>query len=244
MQHRDMWREETGNMKKEDCHKIQFSVSGREIAVYPSFTAGNPIIYLNTSEGEGERVYQMLRDAECPDFTFVTIGGLSWHHDMTPWEMPPVSEGALPCTGGADEYLWLLTEKILPKAEEMVQGAVPWRGLAGYSLAGLFAIYAACQTTFFSRVASMSGSLWFPGFQEYVSTHKMASDITHVYLSLGDRECRTGNPYMKTVQECTGEIATLCVQKGIDTIFQMNPGNHFKNTVRRTAAGIAWLLGR
>ncbi len=231
-------------MKKEGCRKIQFRIADKEIAVYPGLASGRPIIYLNTFEGEGEQVYQQLRDTECPDFTLVTVSGLVWHHDMTPWEMPPVSEGVPPCTGGADEYLRLLTEEILPKAEEAVQGPVSWRGLAGYSLAGLFAIYAACRTSFFSRIASVSGSLWFPGFREYVTAHEMAGDITQVYLSLGDRECRTGNPYMKTVQERTGEIAALYAQKGIDTIFQLNPGNHFKNVVRRTATGIAWILGR
>lgn len=235
-------RMKTG-MKKEDCHKILFHASDREIAVYPSLASGRPIIYLNTSEGESEQVYQMLRDTGCPDFTLVAISGLDWYHDMTPWAMPPVTEGAPPSTGGADEYLRLLTEEILPKAEAAV-GPVLWRGLAGYSLAGLFAIYAAYQTPAFSRIASMSGSLWFSGFQEYVSTHEMAGDITHMYLSLGDRECRTGNPYMRTVQECTEKISALYKQKGIDTIFQLNPGNHFKNVFRRTAAGIAWILDR
>lgn len=235
-------REKTG-MKKEICHKILFQASDREIAVYPSRGLNRPIIYLNTFEGEGERVYQTLLDMGSPDFNLVTITGLDWHHDMTPWAMPPVSKGAPPCTGGADEYLRLLTEEILPKAEEAV-GPVLWRGLAGYSLAGLFALYAAYQTPAFSRIASMSGSLWFSGFQEYVSTHEMAGDITHMYLSLGDRECRTGNLYMKTVQERTEEIAALYTQRGIDTAFQLNPGNHFKNVFRRTAAGIAWILDR
>jgi len=231
-------------MEKEDCPIILFRASDREVAVYPSPAPGRPIIYLNTFEGEGRQVYRILRDMGCPDFTFVTISGLVWHHDMTPWEMPPVLEGAPPCTGGADGYLRLLTEEILPRAEGAVEGDVLWRGLAGYSLAGLFALYAACQTPAFSRLASMSGSLWFPGFWEYVSAHEMAGDITHVYLSLGDREHRTGNPYMKTVKERTEEITALYARKGIDTVFQMDPGNHFRNAVRRTAAGIAWILNR
>lgn len=235
-------REESEDMKKEDCHKILFYVSGRDIAVYPCHISGRPVIYLNTFEGEGERVYQMLQDTGCPDFTLVTISGLDWHHDMTPWEAPAVSEGMPPCTGGADDYLRLLTEEIVPNAENGVQGSVSWRGLAGYSLAGLFALYAAYRTPLFSRIASVSGSLWFPGFREYVSAHEMAGDMTHIYLSLGDRECRTGNPYMKTVQERTEEIAALYAQKGIDTVFRLNPGNHFKNAARRTAAGIAWIL--
>lgn len=236
-------REKTG-MKKEVCHKILFHASDREIAVYPSRGSHRPIIYLNTFEGEGERVYQTLLDMECPDFTLVAISGLDWYHDMTPWAMPPVTEGAPPCTGGAGEYLRLLTQEIVPTVETALQDTPCWRGLAGYSLAGLFAIYAAYQTPAFSRLASMSGSLWFPDFREFVSNHEMAGDITHVYLSLGDRESRTGNPYMRTVQERTEEIAALYTQKGIDTIFQLNPGNHFKNVFRRTAAGIAWILNR
>ena len=174
----------------------------------------------------------------------MTIGGLDWHHDMTPWEMPPVSKGAPPCTGGADEYLRLLTEEIVPKAEETVQGPVLWRGLAGYSLAGLFAVYSAYQTQIFSRIASMSGSLWFPEFKEYVFSHEMKSRPEHLYLSLGDRECKTGNPYLRTVQERTEEIAGYYSRRGIDTLYCLNLGNHFKNAARRTAAGIAWILER
>lgn len=225
-------------------HKRQLLISGKEVAVYPSAAPGRPIVYLNTFEQEGDQVYQQLQDMGCPDFTLVAVSGLDWHHDMTPWEMPPVSKGAPPCTGGADEYLRLLTEELLPKAEEAVQGPVLWRGLAGYSLAGLFAIYSAYRTQVFSRLASMSGSLWFPEFKEYVFSHEMKSRPEHLYLSLGDRECRTNNPYLRTVQENTGEIADYYTRKGIDTMYWLNPGNHFKNTARRTAAGIAWILER
>lgn len=225
-------------------HKRQLLISGKEVAVYPSAASGRPIVYLNTFEQEGDQVYQQLQDMGCPDFTLVAVSGLDWHHDMTPWEMPPVSKGTPPCTGGADEYLRLLTEEFLPKAEEAVQGPVLWRGLAGYSLAGLFAIYSAYRTQVFSRLASMSGSLWFPEFKEYVFSHEMKSRPEHLYLSLGDRECRTNNPYLRTVQENTGEIVDYYTRKGIDTMYWLNPGNHFKNTARRTAAGIAWILER
>ena len=30
----------------------------------------------------------------------------------------------------------------------------------------------------------------------------------------------------------------------MDATFQLNPGNHFKNAVQRTAAGIAWILNK
>ena len=63
-----------------------------------------------------------------------------------------------------------------------------------------------------------------------------------LYLSLGDQECRTRNPYLKTVQERTEAIHAFCRQKGIETVYQLNPGNHFQNGIQRTAAGIEWIL--
>lgn len=58
---------------------------------------------------------------------------------MTPWYMGPISKHDTPCTGGADDYLKLLLDEIMPEAEALLPGAPAWRGLAGYSLAGLFA---------------------------------------------------------------------------------------------------------
>lgn len=220
----------------------QFRVSGKEIAVYPSAAPDSPIIYLNTFAHEGDQVYQALRDGQCPDFTLAAISGLEWDHDMAPWDIPPISKNDTPCTGGADDYLRLLTEEIVPEVEKTIPGRIPWRGLAGYSLAGLFAVYSLYQTAVFSRIASMSGSLWFPGFREYVFSHEMKGEPEHLYFSLGDRESETRNPYLRTVQDNTETIFHFYEQKGIDAIFQLNPGNHFQNAVQRTASGIAWII--
>ena len=63
----------------------------------------------------------------------------------------------------------------------------------------------------------MSGSLWFPDFREYVFSHEMKRNPECIYFSLGDRECRTGNPYLKVVQERTEEMEAFYRGKGIDT---------------------------
>ncbi len=84
---------------------------------------------------------------------------------MAPWEITPTSKNDTPCTGGAGNYLRLLAEEIISQAEKTVPGIPPWRGLTGYSLAGLFAVYAIYQMDLFSRIASMSGPLWFPILQ-------------------------------------------------------------------------------
>lgn len=119
-----------------------------------------------------------------------------------------------------------------------------WRGIAGYSLAGLFSLYSLYQTDLFSRAASMSGSLWYPGITEYISSHTMKRIPDHLYFSLGSREAKTRSPLMKTVQENTEKMEKYYSEKGIDTILQMNPGNHYQDAEKRTAAGIRWLLER
>lgn len=229
-------------MKKDAYRKRLLDVAGKQISVYLSAAPNMPVIYLNTFAEEGDKVYQSLRNMNCPDFTLVTISGLAWNHDMAPWNIPPISKNDTPCTGGANDYLKLLTEEIIPKAEEQIPGQVLWRGLAGYSLGGLFALYSIYQTEAFSRIVSVSGSLWFPGFKEYVFSHEIRNHITCLYFSLGDKECQTKNPYLKTVQRHTEEIEAFFAGHSVDTVFHINPGNHFKNAVQRTAAGLAWIL--
>ena len=222
--------------------KHQYTIAGKKVLVYPSFESDKPVVYLNTYSEESDRVYEALHTCGCPDFTLVATSGLNWDHDMAPWDISPISAGDTPCTGGADEYLRFLLEVIVPKAEEQIRGRALWRGLSGYSLAGLFAVYSLYQTEIFSRVASMSGSLWFPRFTEYICSHEMKQKPEHLYFSLGDVEYRTRNPYLKVVQEQTEKIESFYRNKGIDTMFELNPGAHFKNVIQRTTAGIAWLL--
>lgn len=221
-----------------------FTIENKTISVYSCTKSDAPVIYLNTFANEGDQVYKTLKNIDCPDCTLVTISGLEWDHDMAPWDIPPISKDDTPCTGGADEYLQLLIKKIIPKAEQDIPGTILWRGLAGYSLAGLFAVYSLYHTKAFSRIASMSGSLWFPGIKEYIFSHEIKNIPKHLYFSLGDKESKTRNPYLKIVQKNTEEIEAFYCNNGIDTVFQLNPGNHYKNAVERTAVGIAWLLNR
>ena len=183
-----------------------FTIENKNICVYPSFIPNMPVIYLNTFAKEEDQVYKALQDIGCPDYTLVAISNLEWNHDMAPWDIPPISKDDTPCTGGANDYLQLLIEKIIPKAEQEIPGTVLWRGLAGYSLAGLFAVYSLYHTKLFSRIASMSGSLWFPGIKEYIFSHEMKGMPKHLYFSIGDKECKTNNPYLKIVQKNTEEI--------------------------------------
>lgn len=146
--------------------------------------------------------------------------------------------------GNGSPYLRLLTEEIIPMAEREYPGKLSWRGIAGYSLAGLFALYAIYQTDLFSRVGSMSGSLWFPGMKEYIFSHEPKRRPDCIYFSLGDKESKTRNPVLRSVRLNTEETQAFYQGKGIDTVFQLNPGNHYNHAIERTAAGLCWLLSR
>lgn len=202
----------------------------------------SPLILLNNYSDDGESVVRAMREINTPDCNLLVVGDLNWDHDMTPWYCPPLSKNDTPCTGGADEYLALLLTVILPKAKELIDGTPSFIGIAGYSLAGLFALYASYQCDTFDRVASMSGSLWFPDFKEYALRHEMHKRPSKLYLSLGDREAHTRNSVLMTVQRNTEELVEHYRSLGLDVTWELNPGNHFKDAALRSAKGIKTIL--
>lgn len=216
----------------------RFRSEGKEATLYHSKVSGSPLIILNHYTGDGLSVIEAARELEDKDFNLLCIGNLNWDHDMAPWYCPPLSPKDTPCTGGADEYLKILLEEILPECLKRVDGAPSHISIAGYSLAGLFALYALYHTDVFARAASMSGSLWFPDFKEYVFTREMKRKPDRIYLSLGDKEARTRNQHLRVVQENTESIAEYFRETGIDVTFEMNPGNHFRDAALRSAKGI------
>lgn len=221
-----------------------FVIDGKTISVFPSTMLGAPVIYLNTFADEGEKIFDIAQKISCPPFTLVAISGLNWEYDMAPWDSPPVFKSAQPCTGGADEYLRILTAEIIPIAEAEFPAVPRWRGIAGYSLAGLFAVYSIYQTDVFSHVGSISGSLWFPKIKEYIFSHEPKQKPARIYFSLGSSESKTHNPILKNVRRDTEELHAFYHSKGIDTVFQLNPGNHYDHVLERSATGIGWLLGK
>ena len=222
--------------------KTSFACGGKKPTLYGSEQPAAPLIILNNYSGDGESVVSAMQEIDTPDCNLLVVCDLNWDHDMTPWYCPPLSKNDTPCTGGADEYLDLLLTEILPKAEELISGTPSFIGIAGYSLAGLFALYASYQCDAFDRVASMSGSLWFPDFKEYALTHEMRKRPAKLYLSLGDREARTRNSVLMTVQRNTEELAEHYRSLGLDVTWELNPGNHFKDAALRSAKGIRAIL--
>lgn len=221
--------------------KQTFNTDNKKITLYPALAENKPVIYLTTYNDDGGEVYDELQKQGCPDFTLVTVSGLNWEAELSPWAAGNLFKYSEMFTGGADAYLQFLTQQVLPHAEAGLNGIL-WRGLAGYSLAGLFTVYAMYKTDLFSRAASMSGSLWYPGFKDFALKNTLRIAPQHLYFSLGDKEARARNQYLKTVQQCTEELAAHYRSLDINTCYELNPGGHYRNIIKRSAAGIKWLL--
>ncbi len=221
--------------------KVAFSVREKSVAVYPSAFEAAPLVVFNHFTGDGEEIAESIAALGC-ESSLLVVSALDWNRDMSPWESPPVMKNDAPYLGGASDYLSLLTGEIMPQAMRVIGGSPAFSAIAGYSLAGLFSLYSLYNCGVFSRAASVSGSLWFPGFEEYITEHDFMRKPQRIYLSLGDREAHVNNPVISSVREKTERIAGLFCSRGVDTLFELNPGNHFKDAEKRCVRAVAALL--
>ena len=161
----------------------KFTKEGREATLYTAEVKDAPLVVLNNFTGDGRSVFDELKNMGIENVNLLSVGNLNWNHDMTPWNCPPIMANDAPCTGGADDYLKLLLDEIVPTAKGLVNGEPSHISIAGYSLAGLFALYAMYRCDAFERVASISGSLWFPDFTGYCTSHEMNLAVNAVCKS-------------------------------------------------------------
>ena len=196
------------------------------------------VIYIHGGSENKEEIFSLVT---AENFALVFVEGLDWNSDTTPWPAKGVFKGG-DFGGKADDYLKVLTEKLIPMAEENLGLVAPKRGIAGYSLGGLLAVYALFKTEKFSLAASMSGSLWYDDFVDYVRENHPAAKVERLYLSLGDREKKTKNPRMAAVEQATEDVKSLFEGTCPHAIFELNPGNHFVDAEKRLAAGLNFIL--
>ena len=213
-------------------HREDFTLCDYKLSLFRAEKADSPLIIFNQFSDEGEAAFLDLQKENSKDFHFLAIGNLNWERDLSPWPAPALGK----------EYLDCILSEILPLAKEKINGVPEFIGIAGYSLAGLFALYALYKTDVFTRVASMSGSLWFPGIKEFCKENTMKILPEKLYLSIGDKESKTRHPILQTMQENTEDLLKYFKSMGIETTYEVNPGNHFQDVYLRCAKGILELL--
>ena len=220
---------------------VKFEIDGKQVSLFASESENAPVVYANMFSEFGSEVLRECEKLGCKPFHLVSITGLRWDEELSPWAHAPVVSREDNFTGEADKYIRRLAETIIPRIEEKIKAPTS-RIIAGYSMGGLFALYAPYITDLFSRAVSASGSVWYPGFVSYVQENDFLRKPDAVYLSLGDRDSRTKNRFLSQTENCTRELCSIYKSQDINSIFELNPGNHFKDAPHRLAKGIAWTL--
>ncbi len=189
-----------------------------------------------------ERAREIYGRMEEKGVALVSVGGdWDWNRDLSPWKAPRCVKGGEDFGGGADAYLGRLADRI-PAFEAGAGLQVARRALAGYSLAGLFAVYALYKTALFDAAASVSGSMWFKDFIEFMRTNRTVNPRPRVYFSVGGREKRTRNPLFSTIEDRMREGLDILRAAGCDAAFFLEEGNHFADENPRVARGIDWIV--
>lgn len=175
------------------------------------------------------------------DFLLIAYQVKDWNRDFSPWEAPAVF-GQEAFEGKRKETLSWLTEQCIPYIKQYYKTDSSYF-LAGYSLAGLFSLWAMYESDLFSGAACCSGSLWFEGWEQYAEKRKIRSK-GNIYLSLGGKEEKTKNKIIATVGERTRKQEQFLKQDPNveQTILEWNSGGHFADSGKRLTKGISWLL--
>ncbi len=235
------------------------TISGLSVHAQMSSVAGAPVVYLLGDVADHSPV-------QVPEgVSLVNVGVDLWEENFSPWCAPRVFAKGPNFGNGAQKTLDTFINQVIPWAESELREPPAYRALVGYSLAGLFSLWAGvtqagvspqvardCQpgaaapqpAATFQRIGAVSGSFWFPGLLDYVD--QQLSDkvvgLTHAYLSLGDREARTPNPQIMHVRKNAELLASKLESARITSTFELNRGNHFQNVEGRMQKALDWLL--
>lgn len=217
------------------------NIQGRNCFIYES---GEPDVLLiqavDEHEAESlEREIRIIKELTDTPFTLAAFAVRDWNRELSPWESPAVF-GDEDFGSGAAETLSFITDGLLPELRDPCGNKPCYLG--GYSLAGLFALWAAYQTDLFSGIAAVSPSVWFPGWENYMEANSVLAQ--KVYLSLGNKEEKTKNKTMAAVGRNIRRQYELLCKSAVPAscILEWNPGNHFSEPDRRIAKGFAWLM--
>ena len=168
------------------------TISGLSVHAQISSVAGAPVVYLLGDVADNSPV-------QVPEgVSLVCIGVDLWEENFSPWCAPRVFAKGPNFGDGAQKTLDTLINQVIPWTESELTESPAYKVLVGYSLAGLFSLWAGvsqqvargCQpddalsqpgpssqpgaphvdapVATFQRIGAVSGSFWFPGLLDYV----------------------------------------------------------------------------
>lgn len=216
--------------------KKEYVIKHKKVFVFAQDGAEDLLIQPIDGRDE-ETIDQEMRKIEAKrPYTLVCFCVNDWNRELSPWKAEAVYKDNAFGEGGKETLSFVLND-LIPAFQDYKR-----MYLGGYSLAGLYCLWAGYQTDVFEGIAACSPSVWFQNWMEYCQTNTLKTK--YVYLSLGRKEEKTRHPVMKTVGDNIRALHEIYQKENIDNILEWNDGNHFTDPEGRTAKGFTWLLGR
>lgn len=173
--------------------------------------------------------------------TIASVPVRDWADVLTPWPTAGLYREDPAFGGQAAVTLNELLTQAIP-AIEAAHGLEPAaRAICGYSLGGLFALYALTHADAFAACACVSGSVWYEGWVEHLRELPVDLSGRYAFLSLGTKERRAARPLLKTVQVRMESCADILRERGCTVDYRTGPGSHLQHVGERLDAGLAAL---
>jgi predicted alpha/beta superfamily hydrolase len=221
----------------------QLTIGGRKCRLFgadnPGFILVQPSARHENATLESE-VQQIAALSKAP-FVLSAIELEDWVVDLMPWPDGNISRDPEAGKHGRDTLGYILMD-LVPELKGRY-GSLPVI-LGGYSLGGLFAIWASMQSGCFKAVAAASPSVWIHDWIPFARRHAPMADC--VYLSLGDKEEHVKNQAIARVGDnLRAQYGLLREQLGPERCTLVREdGNHFTDNDGRTARAFAWCMDR
>ena len=219
----------------------QLLIGGRTCRLFGSDRPGCILIQPSarhenaTLDTEAQKIAQL---SQVP-FVLATIELDDWMLDLMPWPDGNISRDPESGKHGQDTLQYVLLS-LIPELQHRF-GPLPII-FGGYSLGGLFALWASAQTDSFKAVAAASPSVWIRDWIPFARKHTPMADA--VYLSLGDQEEHVKNQAIARVGDNLREqYSLLQEQLGPDhCTLVWEQGGHFNDNEGRLARAFAWCM--
>lgn len=164
----------------------------------------------------------------------------NWNNDLSPWTMSAIF-GKEDFGGRGECTLRFVENTLLSHVFDSYKlDSTTKIILGGYSLAGLFALWAGYNTDKFDAIVAASPSVWFKDWAEFVQ--EVRPKTSSIYLSLGDKEEKTRNKTMASVGNVIRIQEEVLKKHGINSILEWNRGGHFQDSEVRLVKGFAWAI--
>ena len=222
---------------------LDLSIAGRPCRLSGSETPDCFLIQPSARHENGslDSEVSQLSALTSKPFLLVTIELADWTLDLMPWPDGNISRN--PDAGKhGQETLDYILQDLLSELERSY-GPRPVI-LGGYSLGGLFALWASCRTDRFQAIAAASPSVWIHGWIPFAKKHMPMAKA--IYLSLGDREEHVKNQAIARVGDnLRAYYEMLRSQLGPEhSTLVWEEGGHFNENAGRLARAFAWCMDR